>query len=63
MKDTKKETVTGSEIVMTNGSDASSVMRETTRRAHVTEVEGNCEIEEPHKIFNILVQRKCTKLR
>jgi hypothetical protein len=35
MKDVKKETVTGSEIVTTNGSDASSVICETRRRAHV----------------------------
>jgi len=27
------------------------------------EVEGNCEIVELYEIFNILVQRKCAKLR
>jgi hypothetical protein len=27
------------------------------------EVEGNCEIVKLNEIFNILVQRKCTKLR
>jgi hypothetical protein len=35
VKDAKKEKMTGSEIVMTNGSDASSVIQETRRRAHV----------------------------
>jgi len=35
VKDEKKETVTESEILMTIGSDASSVLQETRRRAHV----------------------------
>ena len=36
VKYAKKETMTGSKIVRTNGSDASLAIQETRRRAHVT---------------------------